>query len=329
MGAGHHHDHGHGHGHGHGHDHDHHGHSHGAHGHGGHHHAPASFGRAFAIGIALNIGFVLVEGGFGLFSGSLALVADAGHNLSDVFGLLVAWGAVALGKVRPSARFTYGLRGSTILAALLNGLLLMLAAGAIALAAVQRFGDPQPVMGGTMMIVAAIGILINGATALLFMAGAKGDINIRGAFLHMAADAAVSAGVVLAGLGIGLTGWQWLDPVTSLLIVAVIIWSSWGLLKEAVALSLGGVPAGIETEAVENHLAALSGVSAVHDLHIWPMSTSETAMTAHLVMPGGHTDDAFLHHVAEEMRLKFGIGHTTIQVECNAAACALEPDEVV
>ncbi|MCE7795738.1 cation diffusion facilitator family transporter [Sphingobium sufflavum] len=317
------HDHDHGEGgahHGHDHSHGHHGHHHGGH---GHSHAPASFGRAFAIGITLNIAFVLVEGGFGLLSGSLALVADAGHNLSDVFGLLVAWGAVALGKVRPSGRFTYGLRGSSILAALLNGLLLMLAAGAIALAAVQRFGDPQPVMGGTMMAVAGVGILINGATAWLFMAGAKGDINIRGAFLHMLADALVSAGVVVAGLAIGFTGWLWIDPVTSLLIVAVIVWSSWGLLKEAVALSLGAVPAGIDAGAVERHLAALPGVTAVHDLHIWPMSTTETAMTAHLVMPDGAGRDAFLLTVAEAMRQRFGIGHTTIQVEQDAAACTL------
>lgn len=321
MGAGHHHDHGHDHS---AHDHGH-GHSHGP----GHHHAPASFGRAFAIGVTLNILFVIVEGGYGLLSNSLALVADAGHNLSDVFGLLVAWGAVLLGKVRPSQRFTYGLQGSSILAALLNGLLLMLAAGAIALAAVQRFEQPEPVQGAAMMIVAGIGILVNGATAMLFMAGAKGDINIRGAFLHMAADAAVSAGVVLAGLGIGLTGWLWLDPVTSLLIVAVIVWSSWGLLKEAVALSLGAVPAGIDADAVWRDLATMDGVRAVHDLHIWPMSTSETAMTAHLVMPGGSPSDAFLHGVAERMRAKFGIGHTTIQVERDAAACSLEPAGVV
>ncbi|HEX7819933.1 MAG TPA: cation diffusion facilitator family transporter [Sphingobium sp.] len=331
MGADHSHGHDHGPDHNHNHDdgprprnehgsHDHGGHNNGGH---GHSHAPASFGRAFAIGILLNMAFVLVEGGFGLLSGSLALVADAGHNLSDVFGLLVAWGAVALGRVRPTARFTYGLRGSSILAALLNGLLLMLAAGAIALAAVQRFGDPQPVMGGTMMAVAGVGILINGATALLFMAGAKGDINIRGAFLHMAADAAVSAGVVIAGLLIGVTGWLWLDPVTSLLIVAVIVWSSWGLLKESLALSLNAVPAGIDAAAVERHLATLPGVTAVHDLHIWPMSTSETAMTAHLVMPDGKGHDAFLLVVAEAMRARFGIGHTTIQVEHDASACTL------
>ena len=311
---------------------DHRHHRHGSDGHdhaqaGGHHHAhaPASFGRAFAVGIFLNIGFVLVEGGFGLISGSLALVADAGHNLSDVFGLLIAWGAVALARVRPSQRFTYGLKGSSILAALLNGLLLMLAAGAIALAAVQRFATPQPVPGTTMMIVAAIGILINGATALLFFSGGKGDINIRGVVLHMAADAAVSAGVVVAGLGIRLTGWAWLDPVTSLLIVAVIIWSSWGLLREAVALSLGGVPSGIERDRVERFLAGLDGVRAVHDLHIWSMSTTETAMTAHLVMPAGNGSDRFLHRLAEEMHAHFGIGHITIQIERDAAACALEP----
>jgi cobalt-zinc-cadmium efflux system protein len=325
MGDGHHHDHHDHDGHDQGHSHDH-GHAHGP---GGHHHAPASFGRAFAIGIALNVAFVLIEGGYGLLSGSLALFADAGHNLSDVFGLLVAWGAVVLGMVRPSQRFTYGLKGSSILAALLNGFLLMLAAGAIALAAVQRFGDPQPVQGTMMMAVAGIGILVNGATAMLFMSGAKDDINIRGAFLHMAADAAVSAGVVLAGLGIGFTGWLWLDPATSLVIVAVIVWSSWGLLKEAVALSLGGVPAGIDVDAVWRELAMMDGVRTVHDLHIWPMSTSETAMTAHLVMPRGAPDDAFLHAVAERMKVRFGIGHTTIQVERNASACALEPAEVV
>jgi len=327
MGTGHHHDHG---GHGHG-EQGHEAHGHGTHGHGGHghHHAPASFGRAFAVGIALNLLFVLIECGYGLLSGSLALVADAGHNLSDVFSLLVAWGAVLLGRVRPSQRFTYGLKGSSILAALFNGVLLMLAAGAIALAAVQRLGDPEPVQSVTMMAIAGIGILVNGATAMLFMAGAKGDINIRGAFLHMLADAAVSAGVVLAGLGIGLTGALWIDPATSLVIVAVIVWSSWGLLKEAVALSLGGVPAGINADAVWRELAMMDGVRAVHDLHIWPMSTSETAMTAHLVMPGGIPDDAFLHGVAERMRARFGIGHTTIQVERSASACALEPAEVV
>jgi cobalt-zinc-cadmium efflux system protein len=315
MGAGHH-DHGHSHGHGHGHHH-------------GHDHAPKDFGRAFAIGVTLNIGFVVVEVVFGILGNSLALLADAGHNLSDVFGLLIAWGAATLGRVLPSQRFTYGLRGSSILAALGNGILLMLAAGAIAFAAIQRFGDPEPVAGGTMMIVAGIGILINGGTALLFLSGSKGDINIRGAFLHMTADAAVSAGVVVAGLTIRGTGWLWIDPVTSLVIVAVIVWGTWGLLREAIALSLNAVPAGIDPAAVERHLAGFAGVRAVHDLHIWPMSTTETAMTAHLVMPDGNGTDAFLHEVAEAMHSHFGIGHTTLQIERDAAACALEPRHVV
>jgi cobalt-zinc-cadmium efflux system protein len=313
MGAGHH-DHGHSHGHGH---------------HHGHDHAPKDFGRAFAIGVALNIGFVVVEAVFGILGNSLALLADAGHNLSDVFGLLIAWGAATLGRVLPSQRFTYGLRGSSILAALGNGILLMLAAGAIAFAAIQRFGDPEPVAGGMMMIVAGIGILINGGTALLFLSGSKGDINIRGAFLHMTADAAVSAGVVVAGLTIRGTGWLWVDPVTSLVIVAVIVWGTWGLLREAIALSLNAVPAGIDPAAVERDLASFTGVRAVHDLHIWPMSTTETAMTAHLVMPDGNGTDAFLHEVAEAMHSRFGIGHTTLQIERDAAACALEPQDVV
>ncbi|HTH28764.1 MAG TPA: cation diffusion facilitator family transporter [Sphingobium sp.] len=311
MGAGHH-DHGHGHGH-----------------HGHPHHAPGSFGRAFAIGVTLNLSFVVVEAAFGILGNSLALLADAGHNLSDVIALLVAWGAAALGRVLPSRRFTYGLRGSSILAALGNGVVLMLAAGAIAFAALQRFGSPEPVASDLMMIVAGVGILVNGGTAMLFLSGSKGDLNVRAAFLHMMADAAVSAGVVAAGLAMKATGWLWIDPVTSLVIVAVIVWSSWDLLKEAIALSLGAVPAGIDAAAVERHLAGLAGVEAVHDLHIWPMSTTETAMTAHLVMPGGNGADSFLHDVAEAMRRQFGIGHTTLQIERDPAACALEPPDVV
>jgi len=305
----------------------------GHHDHGHHHHgrghARRSFGKAFAVGVALNLGFVVVEATFGILGNSLALLADAGHNLSDVFGLLVAWGAVALGRVLPSQRFTYGLRGSSILAALANRVVLMLAAGAIAFAAIERFDQPQPVAGGVMIIVAGVGILVNGATALMFLSGSKGDINIRGAFLHMTADAAVSAGVVLTGLAIGATGWLWLDPVTSLLIVAVIVWGTWGLLKEAVALALNAVPAGIDAAAVERHLASLDGVCAVHDLHIWPMSTTETAMTAHLVMPGGNGVDSFLHDVAAAMHARFGIGHTTLQIERDPSACALEPPHIV
>lgn len=320
TGADHHHHHhqDHGHGHGYGHDHAH-----------GHHHGPSSYGMVFAVGIALNVAFVAVELTFGLISGSLALLADAGHNLSDVFGLLVAWGAVMLGRRQPTTRFTYGLRGSSILAALVNAVVLMLAAGAIALEAIQRFSNPQPVAGGTVMFVAGIGILINGFTAMLFMSGRKTDINIRGAFLHMAADAAVSAGVVIAGLMIRSTGWFWLDPVTSLVIVAVIVWGTWGLLKESFAMALSAVPAGIDPQAVERRLASFDGVRAVHDLHIWPLSTTETALTAHLVMPDGNGRDAFLHEVAADMHSRFGIGHTTLQIERDAAACALEPRHVV
>jgi cobalt-zinc-cadmium efflux system protein len=320
MGAGHH-------GHGHGHDHSHgHGHSH-SHGH-GHSHG-AGYGRAFAIGITLNLAFVVVEAAFGIVGNSLALIADAGHNLSDVFGLLVAWGAAALGKVLPTPRFTYGLRSSSILAALVNAIVLMLVAGAIALTAIQRFSEPEPVAATTMMIVAGVGILINGATAMLFMSGARGDINIRGAFLHMVADAIVSAGVVLAGIGVLWTGWKWLDPVTSLVIVGVVVWSTWGLLKEALAMSLNAVPTGINPFAVEQFLEGMDGVRAVHDLHIWALSTTDTALTAHLVMPAGNGSDAFLHDVAAALHERFGIGHATLQIERDAAACALEPRDVV
>ena len=311
------------------HDHDHqHGHDH-SHGSGGHAHAPASFGKAFAIGILLNIVFVAIEATYGVFSYSLALLADAGHNLSDVLSLAIAWAAVVLAKKVPTQRFTYGLTGSSILAALINGILLMIAAGAIAWEAVQRFGDPQPVAGNTVMIVAAVGIVINTATALLFMRGRKGDINIQGAFLHMAADAAVSAGVVIAGLAIKLTGGNWLDPVVSLVIVAIVIWSTWGLLREATAMSLNAAPAGTDTAAVQRHLEGLNGVETVHDLHIWAMSTTETALTAHRVMPAAHDRDAFLKDVADELDKRFGIGHATLQIERSAAGCALQPADVI
>ncbi len=312
---------------------------HGSHHHHHHHHAhddahghgrPSSgHGAAFAIGIALNLAFVALEAVYGLISGSLALIADAGHNLSDVFGLVIAWGATVLSRRPPSRRFTYGLGHSSILAALVNAVVLMLAAGAIALEAVRRFADPQPVAGATVMLVAGVGIAINLGTALLFLRGRKHDINIRGAFLHMAADAAVSAGVVVAGLAIGATGWLWIDPVTSLLIVAVIVAGTWGLLKEALVMSLAAVPPGIDAEAVRRHLAGLPGVTAVHDLHIWAMSTTDTALTAHLVMPDAADGDAFLCDVATGLRDRFGIGHTTLQVERDAKACALEPDGVV
>lgn len=300
MGAAHHHSHRHGHGHDHGH---------------GHSHGPADFGRAFALGIGLNLAFVAVEVAFGLIAGSVALLADAGHNLSDVLGLALAWGGATLARRPPSRRFTYGLRGTTILAALANSLLLMVALGAILLESVQRLVDPQPVAAPTVIIVAAVGVVINVATALLFARGRKGDLNIRGAYLHMAADAGVSAGVVVAGLVIMATGALWIDPVTSLLIAAIIFWSGWGLMKEAVTLSLAGVPAGIDSDAVAETLSALPDVERVHDLHIWPMSTTETVLTAHLIVRGGHPGDAFLADARLLLRERFGIGHVTLQVE--------------
>ena len=299
-------------------------------GHGGHSHAPSSFGRAFAIGIALNVGFVVIEATYGVLANSVALLADAGHNLSDVLGLVVAWIATILAKRSPSARYTYGLKGSSILASLFNAVFLLVAVGAIGWEAIQRFGEPVPVAGKTVMAVAAVGILVNGITAWLFASGAKDDINIRGAFLHMAADAAVSAGVVLAGLVILYTGWTWLDPMVSLVIVAVIVWGTWGLLRHSLQLSLAAVPPGIDPVAVRRHLEGLPGVSALHDLHVWSMSTTETCLTAHLLMPSGRPDDAFLMSAATGIKERFGIGHTTLQVETSAdTVCALAPDHVV
>lgn len=288
------------------------GHSHGAHGHG---HAPASFDRAFAIGIALNIAYVLAEGGAGLWTGSVALLADAGHNLSDVLGLAVAWGGAALARSAPSKRFTYGLKGSTILAALANALLLLVALGAIVLEAVQRIGDPPVLHGLTVSVVAGIGIAVNAFTAWLFARGRKDDINVRGAYLHMLSDAIVSAGVVLAGIAIWATGIGWIDPVVSLVIAALIFWQTWGLLHETVEMSLAAVPRGIDYDAVTAALAALPGVARVHDLHIWPMSTTEPVLTAHLVVPGGYPGDAFLDDAHTMLHDRFGIGHVTLQVE--------------
>ena len=288
----------------------------------GHAHAPADFGRAFAIGTVLNIAFVLIEGTAGFLTDSVALLADAGHNLSDVLGLLIAWGGAELSKRPPSRRFTYGLRGSSILAALSNGVLLLVAVGMIAWEAIGRFADPPPVSGSTVMIVAGIGIVINTATALLFVRGRKGDVNIRGAFLHMAADAAVSAGVVIGGAVILWTGSEWVDPVVSLLIVAVILWSTWGLLQDSVKMALQAVPPGIDIDKVEAALARLPGVARIHDLHIWPMSTTETALTAHLVMPEGHPGDTFLADLQHKLAHDFGIDHTTVQIElANGAEC--------
>ena len=295
-----------------------------------HTHVPKSFGTAFAVGVALNLAFVLIEAGYGISSKSMALLADAGHNLSDVLGLRVAWGASVLSQRPPCKQYTYGLRGSSILAALFNAVFLLIAVGAIGWEAIMRFFSPEAVAGKTVMAVAAVGIAVNGLTAWLFAAGARGDINIRGTFLHMVADAAVSAGVVLAGLVMLYTGWLWLDPLVSLLIVAVIVWGTWSLLRESLAMSMSAVPAGVDAAAVETYLAGLPGVSAQHDLHIWPMSTTETALTAHLVMPKGHPGDAFLIETAHELAHRFGIGHATIQVEVREdTVCALAPAGVV
>lgn len=294
-------------------------HEHGGHGH-GHSHAPTEFGRAFAIGVTLNIGFVIVEGAAGLLSGSLALIADAGHNLSDVLGLLMAWAAYALSKRPPSTRFTYGLRGSSIIAALFNAVFLLIACGAIALGAIQRFLHPAPIESGMMMAVAAIGIIINLGTALLFLRGGEHDINIRGAFLHMAADAAVSAGVVVAGLLVAQTGLLWIDPAISMVIVAVIVIGTWGLFRDSLTMSLNGVPGGIDPAAVTARLEGLSGVAAVHHVHIWPTSTTEVALTAHLLMPEARDSDDFLARTTQLMRDEFRIGHSTFQIEQGACA---------
>lgn len=322
------HDHEHGDHAGHGHD----DHAGGGNGHGGHghSHAPASFGKAFAIGTALNIGFVAVEATYGLIAGSVALLADAGHNLSDVLGLLIAWGAATLAKRSPKGRYTYGLRSSSILAALLNALLLLVALGVIAVEAIRRFAEPSPVAGTTVMIVAAVGIVVNGVTALLFMSGRKGDLNIRAAFLHMAADAVVSAGVVLAGLAIVLTGWTWIDPVTSLVIVAVVAIGTWGLLRDSVNMSLHAAPAGMDPAKIGAFLRKQRGVKGIHDLHVWPMSTTETALTVHLLMPGGYPGDAFTAGLAEVLKERFEIDHATIQIETDPEAeCPLERDHLV
>lgn len=309
-----------------------HAHSHGV----GHSHAPASYGRAFAIGIVLNTGFVIVEAVFGLLSNSLALVADAGHNLSDVLGLCIAWVATILVKRQPTRRHTYGLRRSSILAALANAVFLLIAIGAIAWEAVKRFAEPGDVQGGVVIAVALVGIAINTATALLFMSGRKGDLNIRGAYLHMAADAGVSAGVVVAGVAILFTGWVWIDPVVSLAIVAVIFLGTWGLLRDSVNLALDAVPENIESAEVEHYLKGLPQVTEVHDLHIWAMSTTETALTAHLVVRNPReVYDSTIKQAVDEMHERYGIEHCTLQIEsgdpnhpCNYCVPALSGSKV-
>ncbi|TAI62706.1 cation diffusion facilitator family transporter [Bradyrhizobium sp. Leo170] len=307
--------------------HHHHDHSH-AHDLAGHSHAADDFGRAFAIGASLNTAFVIAELVFGYAANSLALISDAVHNLSDVFSLLLAWGAAWLAGRRPTETHTYGYRRASILAALFNAGLLLVAVGGIAVEAVNRLREPAEVAGWTVVWVAALGILVNGGTALLFMRGRHGDLNIRGAYLHMAADASVSLGVVIAALLIMSTGWLWIDPAISLVIAIVVLVSGWGLMRDSVNLALDAVPRGIELVEVRDFLRTLDGVSEVHDLHIWAMSTNETALTAHLVRPGGH-DDAFLHRVCTELSHRFKIHHATLQVEADGAACKLAPEELV
>lgn len=317
----------------HSHTHDHSGHSHGdGHHHHHHHHGdPDSQGRAFVIAIALNTVFVAVEFAFGVIASSTALMADAGHNLSDVLGLVLALGAAVLARKTPSGRFTYGLRSTSILAALANAMFLMAACGGIAWEAVQRFSEPHVVAGLTVSLVACVGIGINGLSAWLFVKGSKGDLNVRGAYLHMMADAAISLGVAVAGVVMLYTGWYWLDPALSLAIVAVIVIGTWGLLRESLQLALNAIPAHIDAAALEDYLHALPGVADIHDLHIWGMSTTESALTVHLVMPEGYPGDAFMDDIICTLKEKFSIHHSTLQVELGTTdhVCVLHPADAV
>lgn len=296
-----------------------------------HSHVPKNFDRSFAIGIALNFGFVVVEAIYGALANSLALLSDAGHNLSDVLALLLAWGASIWARRTPTERRTYGFRRSSILVALFNALILLVAAGGIAWEAILRFIHPEPVASDTVMLVAFVGILINGFTAWLFMSGKEQDVNIRGAYLHMAADAAISFGVVVAAIAIHLTNWLWLDPAASILIVIVITYSTWELLRESLDLALDAVPKNIRPAEVEAYLSGLPGVAAVHDLHIWSISTTEVALTVHLVKPDAVIDDVLLSQINKELHYKFGIAHTPIQLEQgnNAHPCAQAPTDAL
>jgi cobalt-zinc-cadmium efflux system protein len=303
-----HHDHGHGEAHAHGHEHSHgHGHAHVI--------SPDGVNLRMGIAVALNLVFVIVEGGFGFASNSVALIADAGHNLSDVLGLVCAWGALMLGRRPPGAKFTYGLGRSSVLAALANAVLLLLACGAIAWEAASRLGSPPPVAGRTVMIVAAIGIALNGISAWMLHAGSHGDLNRRSAYLHMLSDAAVSAGVVLSGLLIVWSGWSLIDPIVSLVIVAVILVGTWRLLRDSLTLSLDGVPASVNSSAVLSYLAHQHGVTDVHDLHIWALSTTSIALTAHLVVPDRSAEDALLTSLTPDLKRRFQIQHATLQIE--------------
>jgi cobalt-zinc-cadmium efflux system protein len=295
------------------------------HPHNHHDHAPVSYGHAFAIGTALNLGFVSLELVYGSLAHSLALISDAAHNFSDVFALLLAWVASVLVRRNATWRYTYGMRRASILAALINATLLMVVTGGIGWEAVRRLATPEPVGGGTVMAVAALGILVNGITAALFMSGRKNDLNVRATFQHMAADALVALGVVVAGGAILITRWLWLDPLVSLLIGVVILASTWGLLREAINLALDAVPRDIDARQVQNYLQHLSGVSAVHDLHIWAMSTTETALTAHLVLDRPPADNAMIERAAEDLHSAFGIEHVTLQREIGNRACDCHP----
>ena len=298
-----------------GHDHDH-----------GHSHAPKNFNRAFAIGIALNMAFVAIEAWYGWKINSLALLADAGHNLSDVAGLVLAWGGALAGRLRPDARHTYGWQRASMLAAFLNALLLLVAMGSLAWEAIGRLGTPESTEGWTIIAVASVGIVVNTATALLFMRGRQGDLNIRGAFLHMAADALVSLGVVIGGALYLWRGWAWIDPVMSLAIAVVIVLGTWNLFKQSLHMLFDGVPEQLDLAKVRQLLLGLSGVADVHDLHVWAMGTSQTALTAHLVLSGAGADgDAVLHEAEHELHEHFNIRHVTVQLESAAYArrCAL------
>jgi cobalt-zinc-cadmium efflux system protein len=294
----------------------------------GHTHAPASFGPAFAIGTALNVGYVIVQVIFGIAAHSLALVADAGHNLGDVLGLVLAWWASHLTNQPATDQRTYGMRRSSILAALANAIFLLVAVGGISWEAIRRFGDQSAVAGWTVICVAAIGVIVNLGTALLFQSGRERDLNIRGAFLHMAADAAVSFGVVIAGAIILFTGWHWLDPTVSLLINGIIVYGTWGLLRDSFNLAMDAVPPGVNVADVRRYLQSIPTITDAHHLHIWALSTTETALTVHLVKPDPFDDDGVLRRINHELTERFGIGHATIQLEReNLQQCRSEPED--
>jgi cobalt-zinc-cadmium efflux system protein len=304
--------------------HDHHGHNH------GHSHAPADFGFAFAVTTLLNFALVAVQIIYGLSANSIALLADAGHNFGDALGLLLAWGAHVLARRTPTERYTYGFRSASILSALINAVMLLVATGAIAWEAIRRLFDPSEVAGVTVMVVAGVGIAVNALSAWLLAAGRKGDLNVRGAFLHLAADAGVSVGVVIAGAVLLFLGWTWIDPVMSLIVSAVIVRGTWSLLRDSFQLSMDAVPPGIEPSEVRAYLEKLPGVASIHDLHIWAMSTTENALTCHLVMPGGHPGNDFITAACRDLACRFAIRHPTFQIELDGSAdCPLTPVHVI